>query len=775
MGERRALVIASQCEGLNLLSFLPNAARDVAEVLLDPSIGGCVPALPDTPLLVDPTAAELDSAVTSAFERASEDEATLFIALVGHGEYTFDDFYFLVKDTPLPPNSRTAFLLAQRIRELLGQHSLLDGLVLLLDTCHAGIAAQQAGDRWIQIVGQAGRRFEVLTASDDRAAANGCFSKQLVNIMRSGHAELGARLRCPDMKVALSGLCPSQTAVHLAFDGRREITAGDEGLWLARNTSDAWRSSQAADNPAADLIDTLTRDYVPPQQLQTLVGHLLMGTRTITVAGSDKSSLIAALARPSVARAVIPPQLMDAVVFVSATDTVERIATELARQLSKNVPGFADAARTFESSADEASWNLADAFERAVAGPLRDSQLKARIAVDGVDDLPTVSRDRLVHALLALENAQIVLAVGSPITAEAQIWVGAPIKPDVRPTGDPGGTKSWIPPNEEPDEVEAPPTDIGPISPPELMDLVRACGKAPVPTSVLIEASGLPVSAVRDFVLQQNNMRRLDAGTSRETVAITGSLPPGSTQAHSAIADTLIRLAPPTNRASGSPEQVYADAMAAVHLWHANRVIEVLQCLEQRGSKVPAENHAMWELWSSRIATAIGTHAKVAIIAQARYLTSKVKIGDAVTALSSFETLLPTAEKSLSADDPEIFSIRNNIGYLLFELDRPTESEAHLRMVIDQATRLLGPHHPETLHARHLHAVATGKLGDGTESARLSLELIPVAEAALGPDNEVTINSRLNYDFYTSESAYPPPDVFRQPTPTHRVRGRAEG
>jgi hypothetical protein len=37
---------------------------------------------------------------------------------------------------------------------------LLDGLVLLIDTCHAGVAAEQAGQRWVHVVGQACRRFE---------------------------------------------------------------------------------------------------------------------------------------------------------------------------------------------------------------------------------------------------------------------------------------------------------------------------------------------------------------------------------------------------------------------------------------------------------------------------------------------------------------------------------------------------------------------------------------------------------------------------------------
>jgi len=54
MGERRALVIGSQCDGLpNLpLPFLPELAAELFEVLTDPERGGCVRAR--SQLVVDP-------------------------------------------------------------------------------------------------------------------------------------------------------------------------------------------------------------------------------------------------------------------------------------------------------------------------------------------------------------------------------------------------------------------------------------------------------------------------------------------------------------------------------------------------------------------------------------------------------------------------------------------------------------------------------------------------------------------------------------------------
>ncbi|MBP2324540.1 hypothetical protein JOF56_004925 [Kibdelosporangium banguiense] len=760
MGERRALVIASQCEGLNLLSFLPDAASDVATALLDPAVGGCVPALPERPMLVDPTVGELDDAITEAFARASEDEATLFIALVGHGEYTDDDFYFLTKDTKLPPSSRTAFMLAQRVKELLAEHSMLDGLVLLLDTCHAGIAAQQAAGRWIKIVGQAGRRFEVLTASDERTAANGCFSRQLVQVLRSGHPKLGERLRCPDMKTVLASLCPMQTAVHLAFDGRREIETGDEGLWLAMNSSEAWRGSPAADNPASTEIDRLTRDYTPPHALASLVSIILSGTTFVAVngpAGSGKSSMIAALARPSVAERFVPPKLMDAVLFLSATDTAERIAAELARQLSRSVPGFADAVAAYRDSADSAAWQAADSFQRAVLGPLAGINEKIRVAVDGIDNLPETLRSRFRRALdpRALNGKlQLVLASREELPAQRTVRLGTVVVlNEILESGSARSIQGHVidRPISFPGKVAVPP-DNDPV-----LDVLNAAGKAQLPTTLLVAASGCPVSAVRDFIVHEAAMvSRRNAGTPAETVTRFTDGPPGSASAHNALVSALASLAPISDRASGSPEQVYADAAEAEHCWQAGLKEEALQSLTNRAPAVPAENRDLWDFWRQRIIAAEGSRSRLAIVAQARYLTAVGKTGDRAAALTGFQNLLPIATEVLDRADPEIFSIRNNIGYLLFELASFEESREQLRSLVDDTTAILGAENEETLHARHLHAVVIGKLGDGTESARLSLELIADAEAELGPHHDVTVNARLNYYFYTLENEQPP-------------------
>lgn len=451
-------MVASQCDSLNLLSFLPDAGHQVSTALLDPEIGGCVPALEDgRGLLVDPTMVELDDALVEAFERASEDEATLFLSLVGHGEYADDDFYFLTKDTGLPVDSRRSFLFAQRIKELLGRYSMLDGLVILLDTCHAGIGARQAGQRWLRIVGEAGKRFDLLTASDDRVAANGCFSRSLVSVLRSGHAEFGERVRCADLKRVITGLCPMQTAIHLGFDGTREVAEADQGLWLALNSSPAWRRSPLAGNPAAPRIERLTANFRQDPKLGETVGRLLTGARLVAItgaAGAGKSTMLAALARPSVAGSYVPPDFLHGVLFASRGDTAERLARELSRQLRRTVPGFAEAERAHHAGLDDAARSGASAFDLALLGPLRAlapqwTGTPVRIAIDGLDDLDHDVRERLYGLVGSLstepglELVTTVVATRDPARLPAAVevpLVRAAAFPPLTPDG------RWVPP-----------------------------------------------------------------------------------------------------------------------------------------------------------------------------------------------------------------------------------------------------------------------------------------------------------------------------------------
>jgi len=768
------LVIASQCASLNLLSFLPEAAKDVAEALLDPEVGGCVPALADgRRMLVDPTMVELDDAVAEAFERASEDEATLFIALVGHGDYADDDFYFLTKDTTDPVNSRNSFLLAQRIKELLGRYSLLDGLVILLDTCHAGIAAQQAATRWIRIVGEAGKRFEVLTASDERTAADGCFSRSLAKILRAGRPELGERVRCPDLKRVIGGLCPTQTAVHLSFDGVRTVEKGDEGLWLALNNSDVWRPLLG--HPAAAEIERLNSDYWPTPELGKVVGHLLTGARYVQVRGmpgSGASSLVAALARPAVAEQVIPPRFLQAVLFLSSGMSFEQLADELAWQLRRNIPGFAEAEQSDDEALD------ASAFDRAVLRPLRalDGWSPIRIAFDDVDALAEPDRSRL-------------LAATQEMTADPELGQVAVVVSSGTSTTIPDATVITLPfssmriRNHRPGSADPPPISEGAAAPAEeyeeeeaedsrdvLLNLLRlTADRGPLPIRILAAASrraGGPErpATVRDVLARLGGpgIERANPGTDAELVKLTGSATaqPGSLRWHGLLAQAIREAAPVEDNARRTPEQVYARKSEAEHLWLAGLYERALLSLEDRPSEVPVENRERWAMWLTRVSDRRGATDPLTLKCRARLATWTGKAGDPASAVAQFQELLPTAQGVLKATDRELLSIRNNIGYLFMDLGRHEEAKAAFLALAADSAEAVGETDRETIHARHLFAVATGKCGDPEESLRLSRELFPVAERLFGVDDELVVKIGTNIVFWSGEMAHPPPEVL---------------
>src|SRR4051794_30781852 len=123
MGQRRILVMGSQCSAAGRLSFLPDLAQELYRVMTDPELGQCVPALPEEQgggLLLDPTVREVKAALRSVIQRASADQATLFLAYVGHGEAFLDDFYLLPLDADPAPREETAVHLIQLLRQEIG-------------------------------------------------------------------------------------------------------------------------------------------------------------------------------------------------------------------------------------------------------------------------------------------------------------------------------------------------------------------------------------------------------------------------------------------------------------------------------------------------------------------------------------------------------------------------------------------------------------------------------------------------------------------------------
>ncbi|WP_244162463.1 FHA domain-containing protein [Amycolatopsis regifaucium] len=818
MGERRSLVVASQCEALNLLSFLPDAGKQVSAALLDPGIGGCVPALADgRGLLVDPTMVELDDALAEAFERASEDEATLFLSLVGHGEYADDDFYFLTKDTSLPVDSRRSFLFAQRIKELLGRYSMLDGLVILLDTCHAGIGALQAGRRWLRIVGEAGKRFDLLTASDDRVAANGCFSRSLVTVLRSGHESLGERVRCADLKRVIAGLCPMQTAVHLGFDGTREVTEADQGLWIALNSSPTWRRSPLAGNPAAPLIERLTEDYQPDPRLGQTVGHLLTGARLVAITGgerSGKSTMLAALARPSVAGAYVPPDFLHAVLFAARGRTAEQLARELARQLRRTVPGFSEADETFSSDLDDDARSGASAFDLVLLGPLRTlapqwTDGHVRIAVDGLDDLDPDVGARLSDFLRSLSADPALGWVKTVMaTRERSGLTAAAVTVDMYPTG----RNRVLGTRPEPDRTQVVPGRTRPVP-----GQVRPPGGSPTspkltPGTLIIDVPGQPpvkhelnyglitLGRSRKAALRLNDSRvsrlhceiRWDGETAwlTDLDSANGSFVNGRRVLNAVLTHRdVVRLGDSTvtfinvTQEEAWPESDEDTGATAAPQPARAVLLDLLRVAAGRGpipisilTKASAASggpdrqvhvrDVLVELGDSVSRTQAGLADETVLWTGAlpspfpdvarRLRLRLAEAASEVAPVTGDDE--PTLEQSYAgANEAEYFWLADLHEDALRALERraspiPVENRERWAAWTNRAARQLGETDRITLRCKARHATWTGKAGDAATALARFEELLPIVTAALGEGDEDVLSVRNNIGHLLAES-----------------------
>lgn len=214
MAGRVALVIGSQCFARARLSFLPGVAEELYAQLIDPQRGACEPAIDvagNGGLLIDPTMASMSCRIRQAVARARATEATLVLAFVGHGAYAGDDFYLLPADFNGELHSDAAYHVTHRLGELVrpqaGGRGRLDGLILLVDSCHSGRADPS---RWIKAAQELGIRWQILTSTDDQAVFDGCFTKALVEDLRDGVGSLGATLRCEPLRVRVGRACPAQ-------------------------------------------------------------------------------------------------------------------------------------------------------------------------------------------------------------------------------------------------------------------------------------------------------------------------------------------------------------------------------------------------------------------------------------------------------------------------------------------------------------------------------------------------------------------------------------
>ena len=431
MGEQRlALVIGSQCQALGSMSFLPEGPGPVQLEALRPKqrlVVGLRDLLVDGPgrcapvrvrgtsapgLLVNPTKAVADAALTAALGQAHTHEAVLVVHFLGHGTRFEADrdrparrqHLLHVWDTVADPidtepesNGWDPYQLVER---RMPHTKKMVGLVFLVDACYASWAKQQL-DTWSGVGG--GLLSAWLGASGDQQAWDGCFTKTLIRVLERGldaaehhRGLLVPELLVTDLEPVMAAYCPRQ-GPHLGGSASHNLA-----LKVARNRrASELRASLGLDAASEAVLLRLTSRYVT--FATDIVEDAIRASRVVAVigrAGTGKSTLAAALRHPPPGNDDVPLALVHAVAFVAADSSVPGLAHTLRAQLDR-LPAFPEAAARFErfERANAARWDTLDVWQQQITGPLTHYHPHpVGLLVDGLDRLggqpgyPTVRR-----------------------------------------------------------------------------------------------------------------------------------------------------------------------------------------------------------------------------------------------------------------------------------------------------------------------------------------------------------------------------------------------
>jgi tetratricopeptide (TPR) repeat protein len=765
--ERRILVIGSQCDRLNRLSFLPKAAEDLYAVMTDPDLGSCVPALSEGGLVLDPTVNEAGDIIDAAYKRASEDGATLLFAFIGHGEHVRNDFYLLPRDAPWPPMSHTAIHLVQRIKDLHGFHSNVDGLIVLLDTCYSGFAATEAAAQWVSELTDT-LRFEVLTAAADRPAADGCFSRMLADILRTGidKSSVGSMVYGQHVRPILIERCPKQLPQNPTFNAPPE-------LFLAKNAAYQRKRPPWFDTNSASEVERLTAWFQPTPQLDAVV-NMTRTSRCIAVfgdAGAGKSALTAALARPDVAAGKVPDRFVQAVAFLSEGTTSGVLADELARQFERSLPDFTAATENFRRSLTSEEWERRGALERYVVGPLRwrTSDLPVRLVIDGLDRLAPAANEEVYNALNALAidpmlaglHLLVMARPGTPVPLRAKrLDLGRAdkdvilsylhrraITPTLHEAIVERTAGNWLVAR-----LLADLAAIDPATPPAALpgDLAALYDGA-------LHRAGATVTHKWRTVLRPVLGILAVSGIGpmlplKLLCAASGKLggPDRPTSVHDVLYDLrgfVARSAPGTNNEQvGLFHQTFAEYLLDPSTTFSIDPQDPHRALAMAlDALAPMARHNATDPLH-RYAAAREAEHLWAIEQYERALQSLKQRSSPIPAenLRRWRSWFARVHVELGADHPITLMTHDEVAYWTCAIGDAQTALRIERELKSHRERVLGPDHPDTLKSRGNIATWTGETGDARRALQLYLELLPDEVRVLGPDHPVTLTARGN-------------------------------
>lgn len=798
-------MIGARNDRFGQLDFVESVARDLHRAVVDPWLGACMPALPDgRELLVGDaaTCGRIKAEVKNAIRTAAADQTTLFVYFLGHGHLEEEDLYLIGTDTPCSRqvDSESAVPISQLVKEALRQYPTIDGLMLVLDACHAGAAIIDPVPGLLRM-GLTARMDVLAAARGDQTVRGGCFTRSLIGLLNRGStATADNYLRAYDEHSRLRLTAPPDCAgmpeaVYVSLGG-----SPDAGLWLGRNHAADVRTSLMGSSDAAE-ISRLTRNLVHTPSLRQLMSLTLSGQSPIAISGGPgvgKSALLSALGRVSVAGGYG----VDALVMLQLGETLTDIAERLRPQLEL-CPDYIGAAAAWRSSIPSVELETTSIFERVITGPMANVADSARIlvGVDGIDLLSTVERRRLFEsfsgqpgaclvvagrevsdatALVSLpdrdpDNVAVLLSkiMGPSRTAESigracdGDWLLARILAGLWRAGSYDDNEK-IPASNLDDifnRAVAAAWDSAPNAP--LEEVLAILATAPVgalmPLELLVNACASYDSAagsvlsVRDSLVAFGELVARDApgtpdehaGPAHDRIAafFAGRHDPNDlADAHLRVARTIQRmrdgnLSPATD--------YYARRHLSDHLLLAGRPEDALNALIPCGT--PADTLDMWKSWLNRL-DYLGPDHPAVLAVRGNIATWMGEAGRPREALESLISLLPDMVRVFGVDHQNTLATRGNIALWTARSGDIRKALEELTKLLPSQKRILGPRHPDTLATRGNIAAWTGDLGDYAGAVEKAKELLPDLISTLGPDHTSTLNDRSTIALWTGRS-----------------------
>ncbi|HEX5144412.1 MAG TPA: tetratricopeptide repeat protein [Mycobacterium sp.] len=785
-GRRRVLVVASQCAVAAPLGFLPAVAEQLADVLTDPRLGDCASALESGPLLVDAPRTETVAALKQAFRAADEAGSTLVLAMIGHGVAVDEDFFFLPYDGRGRGDADEDVYLSYLLKNELRSAANLDGLLVLLDTCHAGVGAAQAAG-WREVgLGRHQRRYELLTASADRPAYGGIVTRTLIEVVRRGIPSAGTTIDSRHLRDPLMAAAGDQRPQRVTHDGGAWAQAGDEGLFWAHNAAhDLTAGGANSLGTVRDRIIELTGYLQPTPVLADLVTAATTAPRVALVGprGSGKSTLAAALARPEATRGQVPDQFVQAIAFATRATTLADLAATLAAQLGETVPGFADASHRYRRRLTVEERQSLDALQQHVIGPLTLIQpaLVVRLVIDALDELPAATRSSMLHALGAADAGLRVVVTARPdaprpasshtVTTEqasndtiAAYLRDRGVAEEHRPALVRQAEGNWLHARLLADRALRPgfdPTALSsdfPLTLVALYDdelLAAGAGDPDIWQSQLRPVLGVLAVTGAGPVLP---LPLLTAASRR----LHG--PATTTQVH----DMLVRLSGLVvrTRPGQLAEHVglFHPSLADDYLQHLGEGQFIIDPVEHHAALVqaindlaPVQHHDLTDpvhRYALRAEARHRWHATHDSAAVIESLTQR-SAGSAVDEQEMWQpwpTILATA---LGPEHSDTLTVRAELAYWTGKAGDAAAARDAYAALLPARVRVSGPEHPDTLAARDNLAYWTGSAGDPVAARDAYAELLPVLVRILGPEHPDTLATRDNLAYWTGSAGDP--------------------